>query len=68
MNGFGETFEQIKQLDKYGSSRQETLLETLKMRAAQLRSQLADIDAAIDALESNPDIAKLLETVAKVRY
>lgn len=51
-----------------GPSRNPTLLEQLKSKQSQLRIQLDDIDAAIAALEKNPELAQILETVARAKF
>jgi dienelactone hydrolase len=45
------------------------LREGLVSRRTRLQSQLKDLDAAIEALDANPEVAKLLELVGKAsRY
>lgn len=42
-------------------------LDTLKRSQVELKSRLADVDAAIEALEANPEITKVLELLSRVR-
>ena len=52
-----------------GLDAQPSVLEIMKRRRTVLAAQLDDIDAAISSLEGNPEMAKLLETVARAsRY
>jgi len=44
-----------------------SLLDGLKRRQRQLSSSLADVNAAVEALEGSPEVAKVLELVARVR-
>jgi len=44
-----------------------SLLETLKRRQKELASRLDDVTAAVNALETNPEISKVLELVARAR-
>jgi hypothetical protein len=46
--------------------RQPSPLENLKQRREYLAQQLADHDAAIAALEANPEVTKVIELLAKV--
>jgi prophage tail gpP-like protein len=46
-----------------------TVTENLKMKRAKLEKQLFDINAAIEALESNPGVEKVLNLISKTgRY
>ena len=46
-----------------------TVTDNLKMKKANLEKQLADVNAAIDALESNPGVEKVLNLISKTgRY
>lgn len=46
-----------------------TVTDNLKMKKAKLEKQLADVNAAIDALESNPGVEKVLNLISKTgRY
>jgi hypothetical protein len=60
------------QPDHYGSielkqANPPSLLEGLKQRQFRLRSDLAKIDDAIEALEKNPEIAAVIEKITKIR-
>lgn len=48
--------------------RQPSLTENLKNRKVGLENQLSEINAAIEALEKNPELQSLLDLIAKVRY
>lgn len=43
------------------------MLETLKRRQRDAAQRLDDLNAAIAALEANPEVAKVLELVARTR-
>lgn len=47
-------------------SRSFLVLDNLKQRREQIAQQLADHDAAIAALEGNPELTKVLELLAKI--
>lgn len=44
-----------------------SMLDTLKRRQKEATERLDDLNAAISALESNPEVAKVLELVARAR-
>lgn len=44
-----------------------SLLDNLRRRQIDASSRLADLNAAIAALEANPEVAKVLELVARAR-
>jgi hypothetical protein len=44
-----------------------SMLDTLKRRQKDATERLNDLNAAISALESNPEVAKVLELVARAR-
>lgn len=44
-----------------------SLLQTLQRRKLEHEARLADLNAAIRALEENPDVMKVLELVARAR-
>jgi hypothetical protein len=44
-----------------------SLLDNLKRRQKEAQSRLEDLNAAITALESNPEVARVLELVARAR-
>lgn len=44
-----------------------SLLDNLKRRQRDAAERLNDLNAAIAALEANPEVAKVLELVAKTR-
>lgn len=44
-----------------------SLLQTLQRRKIEHEARLADLNAAIRALEENPDVMKVLELVARAR-
>ena len=45
----------------------QSLLQQLSERKANAERSLSEINAAIDALNSNPEVAKLLDLISKVR-
>lgn len=49
------------------SLRQPSLLENLKSRQLRAQSELDKINDAVTALEKNPEIASVIEKIAKVR-
>jgi hypothetical protein len=57
------------ELDKQliGHYRNPTLTETLRARKVDLESRLADVNAALSALEENPGVENVLNLVAKIR-
>lgn len=57
---------QMEKVAAIGRAMRPSILDNLRSRQASLRQQLDDVTAAIDAMESNPEAAKLLETVSKV--
>lgn len=44
-----------------------SVLDTLKRRQQELNMRLADVNAAIEALEKNPEVTKVLELLARAR-
>lgn len=44
-----------------------SMLQNLKEKRNNMQRRLDDLDAAIKALEENPNVAKVLELVARVR-
>lgn len=55
-------------LNKDIEVRRPTMTETLRERKAQLERQLAEVTAALVALESNPEVQKVLDLLQKVRH
>ena len=45
--------------------RQITMRENLENKRDMLRTDLADVDAALEALDANPEVSKVLELLAK---
>ena len=45
--------------------RQVTVRENLENKRDVLRTALADVDAALEALDANPEVSKVLELLAK---
>jgi len=45
--------------------RQVTVRENLENKRDKLRTSLADVDAALDALDANPEVSKVLELLAR---
>ncbi len=45
--------------------RPATILETLKARQVSLTAQIASVNEAIEALESTPDVQRVLEAIGK---
>lgn len=45
--------------------RQVTVRENLENKRDMLRTSLADVDAALDALDANPEVSKVLELLAR---
>ena len=48
------------------STENPSLTKRLLTQQAQLRSQLAKIDAALEALESNPEVARIVNAISKI--
>jgi hypothetical protein len=48
--------------------RPQSLRERLEYQKQRLESNLADVNGAIEALDSNPEILKALEAVQKVSH
>lgn len=44
-----------------------SLAETLKRRKQHLEADLANVTGALEALEKNPEVARVLELVARAR-
>jgi hypothetical protein len=42
-----------------------TMRENLENKRDMLRTDLADVDAALEALDANPEVSKVLELLAK---
>lgn len=49
-----------------GSIRRSTLTENIKQRKEVLEAQLADLNAALAALEKNPELQSLFDIVSRV--
>ena len=58
--------EQMAKSALVGSAKMMTLRDRLGLQKAQLEAQLSDVNEAIAALDSNPEITKALEAVQKV--
>lgn len=43
-------------------------LETFKRQRKQLEEKLLNVNRAIEALEANPEVTKVLELIARARY
>jgi len=46
--------------------RSDTILDNLKRRKLRAEDELAKINGAIEAMEKNPEVTKVLELIAKV--
>jgi hypothetical protein len=57
---------QAKEVAAAQMARPMTLRDILGHRKASLETQLADVTEAINALDSNPEFLKVLESVQKV--
>lgn len=51
-----------------GSSYQPTLRERLTSQQQSLTKKLADIEAAIEALDKNPNFEEVLDVIGKAQY
>jgi hypothetical protein len=65
MNGLGSLVEQGT--EKCCEAIQDSMVGNLERKRLRLESQLQDTNAALDALKSNPDVARVLELVLKAR-
>lgn len=61
----GDENQLVPQCEGSVSVRSEGLVEGLRRKKLRLTSQLKDATDALDALENNPDTAKILELVLK---
>jgi chaperonin cofactor prefoldin len=43
-----------------------SIVDTMKLRKTVLESQLKEVNEALEALESNPEVTKILHLVSKV--
>lgn len=50
------------------SPRQLTVEERLIQQKTELESRLKDVNAALEALQANPEILKVLSLISKVHY
>lgn len=50
-----------------GQCKPLTMVETLSQKRTQLTAQLTDVDMALKALESNPEVVNLLELIRRVQ-
>lgn len=51
-----------------GRITQETIEQRLQRRKAQLEGDLKDINNALEALQANPEILKIMCLISKVNY
>lgn len=45
-----------------------SVVDTLSRKQKSLQRQLDDVNAALDALRSNPEVTKVLELIARCNY
>jgi len=50
-----------------GGYRKPSLTETLKAQKADMESRLAEVNAALSALEQHPEVEEVLNLIAKIR-
>lgn len=58
----------VPMVDGPGRMVQPTIEDRLLRRKQQLEADLADINAALDALQANPEVLKIMCLISKVNY
>ncbi len=66
--GYGGNATAQCQSSLQGGIAMPTLEDRLNQRKFQLESSLKDINEALDAIKSNPDVLKILNLISKVNY
>jgi hypothetical protein len=54
-------------MTRAGGYRKPSLTENLKAQKADIESRLAEVNAALSALEQHPEVEEVLNLIAKIR-
>ena len=66
--GYGNQRNEVSCVPSIGRDVQPTIEERLLRRKSQLEADLADVNNALEALQANPEVLKIMCLISKVNY